>query len=149
MTALHDPATPPSASIVDLIEVRQARGTGATPEARSASDPVQAPHGENILAFPIVPQRRTAPRSVRRKARKPEVFDPREACEQLVQQFRVMHEAMVELVVACRNAPPDARGAALGAGDDASEVMLNLATLSMSTERFQEQLGETVAAAFR
>lgn len=149
MTALHDPVTPPSASIVDLIEVRQARATGAVAGPRSASDPVPAPHGENILAFPIVPRCRPVPRSARRKAREPEVFDPREACEQLVQRFRVMHEAMVELVVACRNASPEAHADAHGAADDASEVMLNLATLSMSTERFQEQLGETVTAAFR
>jgi len=148
MTALHDPATEPSAStIVDFVGFRHARRTVGAPPAEPIAAPAPVPHGENVLAFPIVPRHQPVARNSRRKAGEPAAFDAHEACERLVERFRIMHEAMVELVVACRNAPPDSPGPV--SADETSEVMINLATLSMSTERFQEQLGETVAAAFR
>ncbi len=134
MTALHDPAAKRAPDVVDLGGFRDARGSTDAP-APAPTDRGDATN--NVVAFPAAAIR------PRRNGSKAD-FDPQRACEQLVRRFRVMHEAMIELIVSCRDAEPGTV-----ASGETTEVMINLATLSMSTERFQEQLAKTVAAAFR
>ena len=141
MTALHDPALDPGASVVDFGGVLRARrGAGPDRPDRAPADR-DTGAGDNIVAFPAA-----AARPPRRRAARADFgdFDPVQACETLVERFRTMHEALIDLVVTCRDF--EATGGALG---DASELLVNLATLSMSTDRFQEQLVVAVDGAFR
>jgi hypothetical protein len=144
MTALQDPALDPGASIVDFagfLRARRSAGASTLPaSATPAAD--DGPVIDNIVAFPS-----TAVRPSPRRAGGVDLgdFDPVQACEALVERFRTMHEALIDLVVTCR----DFEAAGSGALGDASELLVNLATLSMSADRFQEQLVVAVDGAFR
>jgi hypothetical protein len=148
MTALHDPALDPGASIVDFCGVLRARAAAAGLDAappRAAANDLDSP--DNIVAFPAAATARPPLRQQSRAAIEPDLgdFDPVKACEDLVERFRTMHEALIDLVVTCR----DFETAGNGTLGDASELLVNLATLSMSTDRFQEQLVVAVDGAFR
>jgi hypothetical protein len=133
MTALHD-ATAFDADIIDLAGFRRAAAT-REPVAAADQDPVVVSFADAVARHrpsraPIEPGADVALLS---------------ACEQLVASFRVMHEAVIELVVSCRELDDPASRTQAGTED----VMLGLAVLSTATERFQQQLSSTVGTAFR
>jgi hypothetical protein len=135
MTALHDPATAFDADIIDLAGFRRAAATREPVAAAADQDPV-------VVSFADAVARHRPPRAPIEPSADVALLT---ACEQLVASFRVMHEAVIELVVSCRELDDPASRSQAGAED----VMLGLAVLSTATERFQQQLSSTVGTAFR
>jgi hypothetical protein len=140
MTALQDPATAFAADIIDLAGFR---GVAAArpPADAPARDP--GDHDPVVVRFAEAAARHRPPRGA--------PVEPSaevallSACEQLVASFRVMHEAVIELVVSCRDLDDATSRTQAGTED----VMLGLAVLTTATERFQQQLSSTVGTAFR
>ena len=145
MAALHDPAidrpSDPEASVVDFARFRAARQAAGEPAERPVAPPDAT---DRVITFPVELARPPQPRT--RPSRSPGAagFDAQQACEQLVQRFRVMHEAMIELIVTCQ----ELETAAAREAEETSELMVNLAMLSMSTERFHDELTAAVDGAF-
>ena len=136
MTALHDPTELPP-QIVDLAGFRRAAAarerTSAAPESADAS-----------AADSVVVRFAEAARRLR-PAACADGFELLPACEALITTFRTMHEAVIELVVSCR----ELETAPARKPASTEDVMLGLAILSTATERFQQQLSGTIDSAFR
>ena len=144
MAALHDPAidsaSDSAACVVDFARFRDARPAPAEAVERPAASPV----ADTVVAFPVEMVRPPKLRARPAQSAGLPGFDAQQACEQLVQRFRVMHEAMIELIVTCQ----DLEANAARDSDETSDLMVNLAMLSMSTERFHDELTAAVDGAF-
>jgi hypothetical protein len=132
MNALPDPRSEPIPEIIDFVAFRRAI------PMRSTTD-----HGNaEVVAFPA-----RAPRLAVAKSDNAAVQAASElsvACALLVESFRAMHSAVTELQESCRVLDSNAGEMR----DQASAVLIGIAQLSTSTERFQDQLDATIDAAF-
>ena len=138
MTALQDPTTELQPQIVELAGFRRA----GTARETTADNAEATPADSVVVAFADA-ARRLRPRGGPTAGA--DGFEILPACEQLVASFRVMHEAVIELVVSCR----ELETAPARQPASAEDIMLNLAILSTATERFQQQLSGTIDSAFR
>ncbi|MBI3516235.1 MAG: hypothetical protein HY060_19560 [Proteobacteria bacterium] len=141
MTALHDPTTKLQPQIVDLAGFRRA----ATARDRVTAAPAgaDAPPVDTVVVQFADAARRLRPHGA--PATGADGFELLPACEHLVTSFRTMHEAVIELVVSCR----ELETAPARKPASTEDVMLGLAILSTATERFQQQLAATIDSAFR
>jgi hypothetical protein len=135
MNAMLNQQTVPAPEIIDFVAFRDAlprraatdvpRGDAvivAFPAARTPSKPDMIPAGSAVVA----------------------AAELSAACALLVESFRAMHVAVTDLQETCRVLDS-------GAGeihDQAGAVLIGIAQLSSTTERFQNQLDATIDAAF-
>jgi hypothetical protein len=134
MAALKDPVPTRSASIIEFAAFRRA----APAAGETAGHTVEA--APVVVAFPGAarPAKRAAPAAADVAA----AADLRHACEALVERFRTMHEAMIELIVTCRELD-ESRAWAF----ETSRILMDIAALSSTSERFQTQLAATFDSA--
>jgi hypothetical protein len=134
MNALPNAHAEPVPEIIDFVAFRRAIPTrGATPATHADAE---------VVAFPA-PHKRP----VIGKAESAAVQAASElsvACALLVESFRAMHTAVSELQESCRVLDSNAGEMR----DQAGAVLIGIAQLSSSTERFQDQLDATIDAAF-
>jgi len=133
MNALPDTRSDPVPEIIDFVAFRRAIPMRAAPTTD---------HDAEIVAFPARYKRPVLgrPESVAVHA----ASELSVACALLVESFRQMHTAVAELQESCRVLDSNAGEVR----DQASAVLVGIAHLSTSTERFQDQLDATIDAAF-
>ncbi|MEJ0072184.1 MAG: hypothetical protein WDO24_29610 [Pseudomonadota bacterium] len=123
----------PGSEIIDFVAFRNALPAAAP----QSPDPVA--NAAVVLPFPAPAWRRLPERGSAAIA-----ADLSTACAQLVESFRAVHDAVTELQDNCRAL--DANPHPLR--DQAGAVLMGIAALASSTERFQTQLDAAIDAAF-
>jgi hypothetical protein len=135
MNAMLNQQTAPAPEIIDFVAFRDAL------PRRAATD---APHGDVVIvAFPAArtpskPDTTPAGRAVLAAA------ELSAACALLVESFHAMHVAVTDLQETCRMLDSNVGEI----HDQAGAVLIGIAQLSSTTERFQNQLDATIDAAF-
>jgi hypothetical protein len=140
MKAMLTQPTEPVPEIIDFVAFRGAVPRRSTPDAK-------APAAAVIVAFPAArarPVPHTVPHTVPGGNATHEASDLSVACALLVDSFRAMHEAVTELQESCRVLDSNADDM----HDQAGAVLIGIAQLSSTTERFQDRLDATIDAAF-
>ena len=96
-----------------------------------------------VVAFPVTPARPAPVQAPSGNAGRA-ASELSVACALLVDSFRAMHAAVTELQESCRVLDTNAGEI----HDQAGTVLIGIAQLSTTTERFQDQLDATIDAAF-
>lgn len=132
MNALPEPRSEPVPEIIDFVAFRR-----AVPMRDLPHD-----HGDaEIVAFPT---RAGAPRRPETGGAAAAASELSVACALLVESFRAMHAAVAELQESCKVLDTNAGEVR----EQTGAVLIGIAQLSSSTERFQHQLDATIDAAF-
>ena len=136
MNALPEPRSAPVPEIIDFVAFRR-----AVPARDLPRD-----HGDaEIVAFPSrLPGRAGAPKRIETGAATAAASELSVACALLVESFRAMHAAVSELQESCKVLDTNAGEVR----EQTGAVLIGIAQLSSSTERFQDQLDATIDAAF-
>jgi hypothetical protein len=107
--------------------------------ASAGRAPAPADGDSNVVAFPTQPSP-----TIERPDRAADAdLELAQACDGLVDNFRVVHQSMKEFLQSSHDP------GATAADGETSELLLSLAALSTSTKRFQQQLEVTIDAMFR
>lgn len=142
MKAVLNHQTAPVPEIIDFVAFRGAVPRRPTTDAQ-ASTP-DAPHEDAVIvAFPAA-RARQVPTAAPGGNAAQAASELSVACALLVESFRAMHQAVNELQESCRVLDSNAGDMQ----DQAGAVLIGIAQLSSSTERFQDQLDATIDAAF-
>jgi hypothetical protein len=146
MTAMLNQHTAPVPEIIDFVAFR-----GALPRRAAAERPAKTagavPGDAVIVAFPAtralqMPDRASAGLPGGKGARAASELSV--ACALLVESFHAVHAAVSELQESCRMLDANAGDV----NDQAGAVLIGIAQLSTTAERFQDQLDATIDAAF-
>jgi hypothetical protein len=136
MNAMLNQQTAPVPEIIDFVAFR-----GALPR-RAETD---APHGDAVVvAFPTA-RTPSKPDTMPTGSAVLAAAELSAACALLVESFRALHVAVTDLEETCRALD----GNAGEIHDQAGAVLIGIAQLSATTERFQDQLDATIDVAFQ
>jgi hypothetical protein len=128
----------PGSEIIDFLAIRNAIPT-PEPTARDDLPGDDLPGDAVVLAFPSPAWRQLPNQGAAAIA-----ADLSAACARLVESFATLQHAMTELKDSCRAL--DANTGPMR--DQAGAVLMGIAALASSSERFQSQLDATIDAAF-